>query len=125
MKARATRIFMKLYVRGEMRRVELIDGKMGTWYDAAKFAPRRNGSYLVIMETTSPARHCQSWGGMGEVETTRYNDNFDTSKNGVNWEGRGSLNVAFWTPKPEFNLRWDPREGARGEWVEKPKYEPF
>ena len=114
--------YLKLYIRGEYHKVKLINGKLGKWYDAAKFAPIENGTYIAILEKTSPNKECQSWAGEGIPEIVRYDTNYDTSKHGVNWTGRGSLTVAYWMPSPKFNLKWhknnDPFQEKKGSWLE-------
>lgn len=110
---------INLWVRGEKRTVNVIDGEFGKWSDAGKFAPKSNGSYLVILESTSPVELRQSWAGEGKVEIAGYNNNYDTSKNGINWNSRGTLIVAFWMPKPKFDKTWMKHDGRKGEWVDK------
>jgi len=90
----------------QLNTLKSVDPELGTWYDAKKFKPVANGSYLTILESGARNRDSQSWAGMGDPETASYNTNYDSSPLN-NWSGRGTLRVAFFTAMPIFDKTWE------------------
>ena len=95
------------------KKLKRVEGTFGKWEDANKVLPKKNGSYIVILETKSPVNYCQSWAGQGDPELNSFCDEW-----GYPWSGRGTLTVAYWMPTPKFNKRWQKNHDKPGEWVD-------